>query len=198
MNKLRAYSDAEIIKRVESGIVAGFDGWVKGDVCDIWIRKDKKASEVDVFTDKVATYVVNDEGRPEFRMICSGTSITGSWALKNFKTYNPDGAAVLASNHFVRNSHAPGLHKGYSAYRQVKPFPFYRDKDFDLVAEENGQLILNEIIAANCHRAKRNGISRIIYNWSAACLVRDSDHQFQGWLAYMAKRPLSVGILKEF
>lgn len=198
MGKLRGYSDNEIIKRMESGIVAGFNGWKPGAVCDIWIRKAKKASEVDIFADKVATYVVNSEGRPEFRMICSGTSITGSWALKNFKTYNPKGAAVLAGNHFVENSHAPGLHKGYAAYRQVKAFPMYRDKDFDLVAEENGELITNEIIAANCHRAKRNGLSQIIYNWSAACLVRNSDHQFQGWLAYMSKRPLSLGILKEF
>lgn len=193
---LRGYGDNEIIKRVESK-AKGFDGWKKG-VYDIWIRAEKEAKEVDIFADKAYTFVVGDDGKPNFRMVCTGTSLTGSWALKNYKQYSKLGAAVLASNYFVRNSHVFGTHKGYTAYRQAKPFPFYRDGDLDNLAEEIGELHLNEIIFANCHRAKQNSTSTIIYNWSAACLVRNSYSQWAGWLAFMQKRPLSVGILQEF
>lgn len=193
---LRSYNDNELIKRVETH-AQGFDGWQKG-IYDIWVRKSKTPNLVDVFTDKVFTFSVGDNLTPEFRMVCTGTSLTGSWALKNFKTYNSKGAAVLASNHFVRNSHAWGFHKGKRAYEQVKAFPMYRDNDFDNLAEEIGQLYTNEIIKANSHPAKQNAVSQIIYNWSAACLVRNSWFQWIGWLNYMAKRPLSVAILREF
>lgn len=193
---LRPYSDAELIKRVETH-AKDFDGWQKG-VYDIWVRADKTAKTVDVFTDKVFTFSVADDFKPQFRMVCTGTSLTGSWALKNFKTYNSKGAAVLASDQFVRNSHAWGFHKGYRAYEQVKPFPFYRDNDLDNLAEEIGQIYNDEIIKSNCHCARKNGISLINYNWSAGCLVRNAYNQYQGWLTYMAKRPLSVTILKAF
>lgn len=196
MSELRSYNDAELIKRVETH-AQGFDGWKPG-IYDIWVRKNKIAKLVDVFTDKVFTFSVGDDLKPQFRMVCTGTSLTGSWALKNFKTYNPNGAAVLASNYFVRNSHAWGFHKGYRAYEQVKPFPFYRDNDFDNLAEEIGRIYNDEIIKSNCHCAKKNGNSLINYNWSASCLVRNAYNQYRGWLTYMAKRPLSVTILREF
>ena len=193
---LRSYGDDELIKRVETN-ARNFDGWKPG-VYDIWVRKNKTAKQVDIFTDKVFTYTVGDDFKPKFNMVCSGTSLTGSWALHNFKSYDADGAAVLASDYFVRNSHAWGFHKGYRAYEQVKAFPIYRDGDFDNLAEELGKLILDRIVKANCHCAKKNGTSTIIYNWSAGCLVRNSYTQFKNWLDFMAKRPLSVTILKEF
>lgn len=196
MSQLRPYNDNELLDRVVSH-ARGFDDWLPG-VYDIWVRKSKKSSEVDVFTDKVFTYEVGESRDPQFRMVCTGTSITGSWALKSFRTYNRNGAAILQSDRFVRNSHAYGFHKAIRAYEQVKAFPFYRDADFDLVAEETGTLYTNEIIKANCHPAKRNAISRIIYNWSAACPVRNNWEQWLGWFAFMNKRPLSLTILKEF
>ena len=193
---LRGYSDNELIHRVEA-FTQGFDGWKKG-VYDCWVRANKSAKEVDIFADKAYTFVVGDDGIPQFRMVCTGTSLTGSWALKNYRQYSKLGAAVLASNQFVRDSHFYGTHKGYAAYRQGKPFPFYRDGDLDSLAEELGELHTNEIILANCHRAKQNATSTIIYNWSAACLVRASYTQWCGWLAFMNKRPLSVAILREW
>ena len=127
---LRGYGDAELIKRVETH-AEGFDGWQKG-VYDIWVRASKTAKEVDVFADKVYTFSVGDNVEPEFRMVCTGTSLTGSWALKNFKTYDKRGAAVVASNQFVRNSHAWGFHKGYRAYVQVRGYKIFRDNDLDI------------------------------------------------------------------
>lgn len=188
------YTDEQIIKRVESH-ARGFEGWKKG-VYDIWVRS--AADIMDSFDDKVYTFEVDSDGAiPEFRMVCTGTSNAGSYGLKQFQKYNPEGCAVLESDRIVYNSHALGTHKGYKAYRQIKGFPYYRDNDRDDKAEEIGP-VHNDIILANCHRAAVKGISTRIYNWSVACLVRNNSEQWFGWLAYMNGRPLTVGILKEF
>lgn len=191
------YSDAELIERVEN-FADGFDGWERG-VYDIWLRAPRSPKNVDIFLDKVYTFNVAEKGAtPECRLICTGTSLTGSWALQNFRQYNPFGAAILKSNQFVRDSHFYDFHKGYRAYRQGKPFPFYRDGDGDFIPEEIGTLYTKEIISANSHRANEKAVSTRNYNWSAACLVRNSPNQFKAWLAYMNARPLSVAILKQF
>jgi hypothetical protein len=188
------YTDAQLIKRVESH-AKGFDGWRKG-VYDIWVRS--AADVMDAFDDKVYTFNVPAKGAaPEFRMVCTGTSHAGSYGLKKFQNYNPDGCAVLESDRIVYDSHVYGLHRGYRAYRQAKAFPYYRDADRDDKAEEIGP-VRGDIIYANCHRAAAKGESTRIYNWSVACLVRNRANQWAAWLAYMAKRPLTVCILKEF
>lgn len=188
------YSDQQLIERVQSH-AKGFDGWKKG-VYDIWVRS--RADIIDAFDDKVYTFnVETDGGVPQFRMVCTGTSHAGSYGLRNFKDYNPEGCAVLEADRIVYNSHIFGFHKSYRAYRQAKPFPYYRDSDRDDKAEEIGP-VHNDIILANCHRARIKGESTRIYNWSVACLVRNKSNQWEGWMAYMNKRPLSVCILKEF
>lgn len=190
------YTDTQLIYQVELA-AKGFEGWKKG-VYDIWVRKDDKTSDMDLFNDKAYSYVVDkDGGRPEFRMVCTGTTHAGSYGLKQFHKYNPHGCAVLEGNRIVYNSHAYGFHKSYRAYRQVKPFPYYRDSDRDNLAEEIGK-VHTDIILANCHRAAEVGESSRIYNWSVACLVRNKSNQWKAWMEYMDKRPLSVCILKEF
>lgn len=190
------YTDEQLIQRVES-VAKGFEGWRKG-VYDIWVRKNDTPAEMDQFNDKVYTFVVEQDGaRPEFRMVCTGTSHAGSYGLKQFAAYNRKGCAVLEADRIVYDSHAFGRHKNYPAYRQAEPFPYYRDNDRDNLAEEIGE-VYNDIIFANCHRAAQVGESTRIYNWSVACLVRNRSTQWNGWLAYMNKRLLSVCILKEF
>lgn len=197
----KKYSDAEIISRVEQ-FAKGFDDWLPGKY-DFWVRAPRNPKNVDIFLDKAYSFEVPESGAsPIFKMVSTGTSLTGSWALKNFRQYNKFGAAILAANHFVRNSHFYDWHKGYRAYRQGKPFPFYRDGDSDLIPEEIGQIYTNQIIGANCHRAKLNAKSVRNYNWSAACLARNDDEgqdsDWKRWLKYMNKEPLSVGILSQW
>lgn len=189
------YTDSQLIDRVES-VAKGFDGWRKG-VYDIWVRHDDAPFEMDKFNDKVYTFSVGDNGKPEFRMVCTGTSHAGSYGLKQFAEYNSKGCAVLEADRLVYESHVYGYHKNYRAYRQAKGFPYYRDNDRDNLAEEIGP-VYDDIIFANCHRASQFGESVRIYNWSVACLVRNRSTHWNGWLAYMDKRPLSVCILKEF
>jgi hypothetical protein len=194
MSNVRSYTDAQIIRRVESH-AEGFDGWRRG-IYDIWVRSNE--DETDAFDDKVYTFNVdNDLSIPRFRMVCTGTTNAGTYGLKKFHEYNREGCAVLKANQFVRDSHAYGFHKGYRAYRQAKSWPYFRDNDRDGKAEEIGAIKAG-IIGANCHRATANGVSTRIYNWSVACLVRNSSNQWNAWLAYMNKRPLSVAILKEW
>lgn len=188
------YTDAQLIRRVETH-AKGFIGWKKG-VYDIWVRS--KADVMDAFDDKVYTFIVRtDGGEPEFRMVCTGTSHAGSYGLKRFRDYNAAGCAVLEADRIVYNSHLFGRHKNYQAYRQNKPWPYYRDNNMNDRAEEIGP-VHNDIIWANCHRAAAKGESTRIYNWSVACLVRNKANQWYAWLAYMDKRPLTVAILKEF
>lgn len=194
MSNVKTYTDQQIIKRVETH-ARGFDGWKKG-VYDIWIRSDEDVT--DAFDDKGYTYNVAADGSlPEFRMVCTGTTNPGSYGLKKFKDYNPKGCAVLQADRIVYGSHVWGFHKGYRAYRQAKPWPYYRDNDLDGKAEEIGEVFW-DIIFANWHRASATGDSTFIYNWSVACVVRNRINQWKAWLAYMDKRPMNGCILNEF
>lgn len=191
---VRAYRDKELIDRVVSH-ARGFESWRPG-IYDIWVRS--KVDVMDAFNDKVYTFIVRaQDATPEFRMVCTGTSHAGSYGLKQFHKYNSKGCAVLQSDRLVYHSHLYGRHKNYIAYRQNKPWPYYRDNNRNDFAEEIGQ-VYNDIIFANCHRAAATGESTRIYNWSVACLVRNKANQWNAWMAYMDKRPLTVVILKEF
>lgn len=187
------YTDEDLIERVESH-ADNFSGWHKG-MYDIWVRS--KEDIPDAFNDKVYTFKSNGKDKPTFLKVCTGTSHAGTYGLLKFWKWNPKGCAVLKANHIEYNCHRYGWHKGYRAYRQVKPFPYFRDNDKDLKAEEIGK-IYNDIILANSHRAKKWGISWVIYNWSVACLVRNKSKEWFEWLEIMNKQPLSVAILKEF
>ncbi len=188
------YTDEQLINRVETH-ASGFEGWRKG-VSDIWVRSN--ADPPDAFDDKVYTYNCREDGkRPDFIMVCTGTSHAGVYYQQNFQQYNPDGVAVLCADTYVYNSHEYGFHRGYRAYRQAKGFPHTRDNDRDNKAENYGN-VSNEIILANCHRASAFRDTFVIGKYSAACLVRNRINQWNAWLAYMNRRPLSVGILKEF
>lgn len=189
---MRSFSDQEVIKRVAG--LPTFKGWIDG-IYDIWIRS--RADAYDRFDDRVFTYLVAN-GTPRFVMACSGTTNAGSFGLMNFRRYNPAGCAVLKADVIVYESHRQGPHKGKPAYRQARPFPYFRDNDRDRRAEELGGEI-SEVIYANCHPA--GWFSRFIGNWSVACLVRNVREQWNDWFGFMRSRkfpPLNVAILREW
>lgn len=189
---VRAYKDEDLIQRVES--LPSFKGWKKG-VFDIWVRSNEDI--FDRFDDKVYTFECEEDGKqPRFIMVCTGTSNAGAQGLKQFDKYNSLGCAILKADVLVYNSHTFGKHRGkYDAYRQAKGFPYFRDNDKDERSEEIGKEY-SDIIGANCHKA---GVkSTIVGGWSLACLVRNVEADFNRWLKFMNKRPLSVVILTEF
>jgi hypothetical protein len=188
---VRKYKDIELIELVEK--LPTFKGWFVG-LYDIWVRSNEDI--FNQFDDKVYTFeCTKDNQRPRFIMVCSGTSNAGAQGLKQFDTYNELGCAVLKSDTIVYNSHVFGKHRGqYDAYIQNKRFPYFRDNDKDNKSEEIGTEYTN-IIGANCHRAGQH--STQIDGWSLACLVRNQRKQYDSWLIFMNKRPLTVAILKE-
>lgn len=192
---MRSFTDKEVIDRVAS-VARGFNGWRDG-IYDVWVRS--RADAYDRFDDKVFTYKVTD-GVPNFVMACTGTTNAGSFGLLHFRTYNPEGCAVLDGDTIVYGSHRYGLHKGKKpAYVQCRPFPYHRDNDRDHLAEDTIGPEHNDIIGANCHRA--GVFSSVIGNWSVACLVRNQLTQFLAWLAYMKSQKypqLNVCILREW
>lgn len=191
---MRAFTDEEIIKRVES--LPTFDGWKKG-AYDIWVRS--AADEFDAFDDKAFTYNVTADGTvPQFIMARNGTTNAGSFGLKHYETYNHQGCAVLKSDVIMYGSHIHGLHHGKEAYREFKGWPYYRDANKNNRAEEIGPEY-TDVIGANIHRAGQN--STVINNWSTACLVTANLAKFLQFLAFMKTLgypPLNVCILKEF
>ena len=190
MSNVRPYSDEQILQRVSS--LPSFKGFSAG-ILDVWVRSDE--DEFDRFDDKVYTFS-GGGGRPSFVMTCTGTTNAGAEGLKHFDKYNRLGCAVLKADEIVYNSHGWGYHKGqYPAYRQILGFPYFRDGDKDNRAEEIGK-IYTDIIGANCHKA--GWFSTRIGGWSVACLVRNQQAQFDQWMRFMNKRPLTVCILREW
>jgi len=194
MNNVRSYTDKQILDRVKS--LVEFKGWPKYRL-DVWIRSSEDA--FNQFDDKVYSFDCSEckdqNDYPIFIMVNSGTSNAGEYGLEHFEEYNRLGCAVLKSDTIVYDSHMPGLHKGKPAYVQVKGYPYFRDADRDHKCDETGKEY-NDIIGANCHSAGDDSIQ--IDNWSVACLVRNVKKQFNTWLTYMNKKPLTVSILKEF
>lgn len=185
------YSDKQLLDRVRG--LESFKGFRPDSIVDIWVRS--KADEFDRFDDKVYTFHVQG-GFIKFEMVCTGTSNAGAVGLKQFSKYNSLGCAILKSDVIVYDSHAYGLHKGqYPAYRQAKGFPYFRDDNKNEKCEEIGKEY-SDIIGANCHKAGQ--YSTQIGGWSVACLVRNQKSQFDAWMRFMNKRPLTVAILKEF
>lgn len=190
---MRTFTDKEILDRLTT--LKSWQG-VPNGVLDVWVRS--KADAYNRFDDKVFTYefAADPTVKPKFIMACTGTTNAGAEGLKHFDKYNRLGCAVLKADEIVYGSHAYGLHKGqYPAYRQVKPFPYFRDNDKDEKAEELGK-VYYDIIGANCHRAGWNSV--YIGGWSVACLVRNQRTQYDKWMQYMNKRPLTVAILAEW
>lgn len=195
MTNVRSYTDDQLLGRIEK--LPSFKGWKKG-VIDIWVRSNE--DEYNKFDDKVYTFeCLKDNERPKFIMVCSGTTNAGSQGLKHFEAYNKLGCAVLCDDLIVYNSHVYGLHgkTKYPAYIQsfTVGFPYTRDNDKDEKAENYGK-IYTDRIGANCHKAGEASVD--INGNSVACLVRNIRKQFDAWMKFMNKRPLTVAIIKEF
>ncbi len=194
---MKNYTDKQILDRVES--LSSFKGWKKG-IYDFWIRSNK--DEYNIMDDKVFTYeCLEDDKRPKFIMKCTGTSNAGATGLKHYESYNKLGCAVALGDYICYNSHVYGLHgkTKYPAYIQRldkgEQYPYTRDNDKDEKSENYGK-IYTDRIGMNCHKAGR--ITYYINGNSVACLVRNIEEEFNKWMKFMNKRPLSVSILNEF
>lgn len=163
---------------------------------DIWVRSIE--DEYNVFDDKVYTFLGYGNNKlPKFIMVTIGTTNAGEEGLKHFDKYNKLGCAILKSNYIVYDYASRRKHKGeYMAWCQDKSWPYFRDKNKNNEAEEQGKEYY-DIIGANCHAAGTNSI--YIDDWSVACLVRSIRLDFDKWMDLTKnQKKMTICILEEF
>lgn len=113
--------------------------------------------------------------------VCLAWKFKGVWNLKVYdattdpglfyleKPMNVNGTAIMVPGQYSK-CYEVGLHKGYTALRQVKPMKYYRDTDRDKSFDLTGK-IYEEIGFTDIHHASETGKSSVVANWSAGCNV---------------------------
>lgn len=194
MTNVKNYTDAQLLERVEfvGGKIPN-----RGKYLIIGVQSQEDA--FDKFDDKFYVFDGNI-----FKQVSTGTTNAGRTALKFFDNYNLPGAAVWKTNQFIPDCYKRGYHKGkMRALRQNKPIEFYRDKDKDTRAEEQGDLH-NGIIWANMHGVDYDPFSTIVRSkiggWSFACQVwnRMSDYRFMQRAVWKRNKTVDYCLLKEW
>ena len=114
--------------------------------------------------------------------VCLAWKFNGEWNLKIYdattdpglyyleQPMNVNGTAIMHPGQYSK-CYEVGLHKGYTALRQVKPMKYYRDSDRDKAFDLNESKIYEEIGFTDIHHASQTGKSTNVDNWSAGCQV---------------------------
>lgn len=191
MTNVRSYTDEELLNRVRSldtftHIPDGY--WLIG------VRSNE--DEFNVFDDKFYLFF-----RDQFVSVYKGTTNPGAKALKEFHTYNKEGAAILKADTIVYDGHKRGMSKGRMVYRQVKGFPYYRDNDYDTKSEEIGE-IKTDVIFAHIHDSKMGDsdeYKEYINGWSLACQVFNNGLEWKEFMGLTNGQDLlTYCLLQEF
>lgn len=134
------------------------------DVNIVGIRNDSPGQKVTNLFDDWLTISYKENGIWRYHE-WEATTDPGRRGVQQFG--NPNGVARLVPGQY-RSSYALGLHQGkYQALRQNRPVKVYRDKNKDLVFDEN--IIQEGLFGINLHKAGDN--STYVENWSEGCQV---------------------------
>jgi len=171
------YSKEKIEKALASKNYKWFDGG-DYDVNIVGVRNSDTGKFVTNAFDDVITcsFQIGDEWiYKEWPM----TADSGKAAV--LKYTNSSGVARLVEGQY-RGSHMIGLHRGkYTALRQKKPMKVYRDKNKDLVYDED--VIQQGIFGINIHRSNAKTESTLVDNWSHGCQVFKKADDFEDFMA---------------
>lgn len=83
---------------------------------------------------------------------------------------NVAGTAIMLPGQY-RGAYRIGWHKSYTALRQARPIRFARDANRDAKLDVDSSVVVEEVIAANIHRASAQLASKNVDRWSAGCQV---------------------------
>ena len=194
MGAVKQYTDYELLNRVDE-----IGGKIPNIGKYLIIGVQSQEDTYNLFDDKFYVFDGN-----QFKQVSSGTTNVGKTALLNFDHYDLPGAAVWKTDQFIKDCFIPGLHKGkMKALRANKPIFYYRDSDKDNKAEQQGEL-LYENIWANMHGVDYDPYSNIvkqnINGWSFACQVWNNMSAYKQMINATWKRggEVDYALLKEW
>lgn len=171
------YSKEKIEKTLAMKNYKWFDGG-DYDVNIVGVRNSETGKFVtNAFDDLITcSFQIGDEWiYKEWSM----TADSGKAAVMNYTTKS--GVARLVEGQY-RGSHMIGLHRGkYTALRQKKPMKVYRDKNKDLIYDED--VIQEGIFGINIHRSNPKTESKIVDHWSHGCQVFKKADDFDDFMA---------------
>jgi hypothetical protein len=155
----------------------------KFDVNIVGVRNLLPGRKVtNVFDDKMTLSYKDETGAWKFHS-WDITTDPGTKAMKEF--HNPAGVFRLIPGQY-RGMWAIGLHQGkYEAMRQVKPCKGWRDKNKDMVFDEN--LVVEGTFGINGHRSNPKTQSEYVENWSEGCQVFKRLKDFLEFMVIMNK-----------
>ena len=132
------------------------------------------------FDDEIHVFYTNEKGKWVYHMF-EATTDPGQYWLEN--PMHPQGTAFLKKGQYV-DAYSIGLHRGiYNALIQKNPVSVIRDyerkglfKWFESGLEDTGRF------GINIHRARKQGTTKVIDNFSAGCLVFANAADFDRFL----------------
>ncbi len=132
------------------------------------------------FDDEIHVFYTNDTGKWIYH-IFKATTDPGQYWLEN--PMHPQGTAFLKKGQYI-NSHSIGLHRGvYQALIQRNEVSVIRDYNrkglFKWFASGNKH---TGRFGINIHRARKQGTTKVIDDFSAGCLVFANATDFDGFM----------------
>jgi hypothetical protein len=193
---MKIYTDSQLLDKVKS--LPDYKGIPQGH----WILGVRSIEDTaDAFDDKFYHFIGES-----FRQVIKGTTNPGVKVLKNFKNYNPDGAAIVKADEWYYDLWKFGKHHGkIDALLQLgSKIKVYRDIDKDSKSEEEGKL-QEGFFGINYHLnnynidAKTTGT--IVADWSAGCQVCNDAPRYKKQMQEfkLSKQPtFTYCLIKEF
>ncbi|WP_108866858.1 hypothetical protein [Aquimarina aquimarini] len=132
------------------------------------------------FDDEIHVFYTNDTGKWVYH-IFKATTDPGQYWLEN--PMHPKGTAFLKKGQYI-DAYSIGLHRGiYPALVQTGPVDIIRNytrkglfKWFESGVEQTGRF------GINIHRARKQGTTKVIDNFSAGCLVFANAEDFKRFM----------------
>lgn len=132
------------------------------------------------FDDEIHVFYTNDKGKWVYHMF-KATTDPGQYWLDN--PMHPQGTAFLKKGQYI-DAYSIGLHRGvYNALIQTKPVTVIRNyerkglfKWFESGVQDTGRF------GINIHRARKQGTTKVIDDFSAGCLVFANASDFDRFL----------------
>ena len=177
-----SYTLEQIKKAVESKGYTWFndDNNKNFDVNIVGIRNSSTGNQVTNLFDDWITISYKENGEWKLH-IWEATTDPGKKAMLEY--HNSAGVARLVEGQY-KGSHTIRLHQGkYEALGQQKPMKVYRDKDKDMVYDE--EVSQSGVYGINIHKAGAN--STYVENWSEGCQVFKKAEDFEKFMSICRK-----------